>query len=99
MIDIARIPKAMLLMKLFNAMPPADSGPYRGVKMTMTRERAIKIIRAHRTHRFPFDFRELEGRQIEIDITSGEFDPTLYDLKFGSGAAERVVKELRQQYP
>jgi hypothetical protein len=97
--DISGISKSALLMELFNAMPPAESGPYRGVKMTMTRERAMKIIKAHRTHHFPFEFRELEGRLIEIDITTGKFDPTLYNHKFGTGAAERVIKELRKKYP
>lgn len=101
MIDIARIPKAVLLMELFNAMPPAESGPYRGVKMTMTRKRAMKFIKSRRAYqdRFPFEFRELEGRLIEIDITTGEFDPWLYNRDNGEGVAERVVKELRKDHP
>jgi hypothetical protein len=57
------------------------------------------LRKAHRTHHFPFEFRELEGRLIEIDITTGKFDPTLYNHKFGTGAAERVIKELRKKYP
>lgn len=93
--NIAGLSKAQLLAALFNyAMPPALR--FMSTKSEpMTTEQADRIIKQMLHDKRPLKFDSIEGRSLNIDLSSDETDPTRYNLYNGRATAEHVVASLR----
>jgi hypothetical protein len=99
MIDIARIPKHLLLSALYNQMKPDKVGIFCGITMIMSQYRAAEIVAQYQAINLPLVFNQVGGRNMGVDIDSNHFNPGPYNFYHGAGTAERVIKELRKQYP
>lgn len=97
--NIARIPKATLLVALFNQAKPQGLGFLVATTMEMSEAEAQVLIDRSKKAKLPLRYDYLEGRSCKVDITTDEFDPWLYNRDNGEGVAERVVKELRKDHP
>jgi hypothetical protein len=89
MIDIKGLSKAKVLAELYNNSQPLGLGFLHYDPLPMSEDEAAKLLEQS-TY---FDY--LKGRVMKVDLSKSEFDPRLYDIDNGQGAAERVVNELR----
>jgi hypothetical protein len=92
-INIKGLDKAELLVSLFNASKPLGLGFFAaGHNQALSLEDAQKMISRGQTR---FDY--LMGRVMKIEIGNDEMEPWGYDTDNGQGAAEAVVKKLRNK--
>ena len=90
MVDIKGLDKARVLKALYDHSHPQGFGFLQAGK-TVTLEECAKLLEEH-TY---FDY--LGGRVLKVDLSSDEFDPRLYDLDCGEGAAQRAVDSIRDE--
>lgn len=92
MINIKNLPKANVLMALFNATHQQGMGflDARGSRQ-MTLDDAKEILATGQTY---FDY--LRGRVMKVNLSGDEFDPFLFDRDNYDGSAQDAIAELRK---
>ncbi len=85
-IDISNKDKAEVLAALFNRARPQGLGFLQYRNRTMSVDEARTLLETQTC----FDY--LEGRVMKINLSGSDFNPTLYDLDNGSGAAETALR-------
>ena len=95
-INIAGIPKEIVLQALFNASKQQGMGimDKRGAEQ-MSIETAIEIVDEYEAQEFSLSFDYLLGRVMKVDISGDEFSPRLFDRDNGEGAAARAIDRIR----
>lgn len=90
MINIKGVPKAEILVALYNASSPRGMGVLVGASAKpMTAELAESLLK-ELTY---FDY--VMGRPLKVDLAGDELDPRLYDRDNGGpGAAWEAIKGL-----
>jgi hypothetical protein len=92
MVSIKGLDKADVLAALYNASKPQGMGILHYDPKPMTRAEAADLLERE-TY---FDY--LKGRVMKINLSrDDEFSEGLYDRDNGSGAAELVIRSLRQE--
>lgn len=91
MIDITGLDKAVLLAALYNRSKPQGLGILHARPGDMTPAEAT----THLSTGPYFDY--LGGRVLKVDLGGDTLNPWLYDRDNGSGAAARVVEQLRAE--
>lgn len=90
MINIEGLDKARVLCALYNMSKVQGMGIFQATGKQMLVEEARELL----THDTYFDY--LHGKVMKIDLKSDiEFEEWMYDRDNGQGAAERVIKLLR----
>ncbi len=84
-IDISKMNKAEVLMKLYNAARPLGLGHLHYTPDDMTIEEAHELLK-EQTY---FDY--LNGRVMKVDLSGDILDTWLYDRDNGPGAAKRAL--------
>lgn len=91
-IDIAGLPKAVVLQALFNAC--TIDGMLYARKMPLTQAQTICDDGGSKiSGNLAFDY--VFGRSMKVDITGDQFCPLAYDRDNGSGAAEKAIQSIR----
>lgn len=94
MINIKNLPKADVLMALFNATHQQGLGFSDTLgSRQMTLDDAKKIIASGIT-----DFDYLRGRVMKVNLSGDEFDPFLFDRDNYDGAAQDAIAKLRKDF-
>lgn len=92
MVDITGLNKADVLAALYNNSRPQGMGFLQAVPGIMTRGEAEELLNQG-TY---FDY--VNGRVLKVNLESDvEFREYLYDRDLGSGAAQRVIDNLREK--
>ncbi len=86
-IDISKMDKAWVLMRLFNAAAPKGNSNLTYSPEPMKLEQAEEIVRLMRKNRRLLSFDYVRGRVLKIDIEYDELDARLYDRDNGEGQA------------
>jgi hypothetical protein len=86
-IDISKMDKAWVLMRLFNAAAPKGNSNLAYSPTQMTLEQAEEVVRLMRQNRRLLSFDYVRGRVLKIDIEYDELDARLYDRDNGEGQA------------
>jgi len=95
-VDIAGVPKGVVLAALFNSSPPMGHGRLQGLIIGQP----IGPPRGEELYRqFGPNFETLGGRRLHVDLSGDSFDPTRYDEWVGPGAAEAAVRPVREAGP
>ena len=92
-IDISKMSKAEVLMRLYNGgFNDVNHGPFAGALQRlvppMTLEEATAIIEESGSNLY-FDY--VAGKALKVDLSSDTLDPRLYDRDNGRGAAARAL--------
>lgn len=97
-IDISKMDKAEVLVKLYNAASPMGMGFLQAKPGDLSIEDARKLLRDEKpTNDLGFArdkatyFDYLHGRPLKIDLSGDKLDPRLYDRDHGDGAAARAL--------
>ncbi len=90
-IDISDLDRAAVLAALFNGARAQGLGFLAHQDGDMTVEQAQAILDTGTTY---FDY--LQGRVMKVDLSGDSFDPWGYDRDNGEGAAQSVIRSLRQ---
>lgn len=95
-INIAGLPKEIVLQALFNASKQQGMGfmDKRGAEQ-MSIEKAIEIVDEYEEAKAPLSFDYLLGRVMKVSIDGDEFSPRLFDRDNGEGAAARAIDRIR----
>ncbi len=88
-ISIVGLKKLDVLIALYKASRPPDRGFVYPKKILMTCIEAEALLA--QTTKFSYIFH----RVLDVDLSEDEFDPYLYDIHNGEGAAEYTISELR----
>jgi hypothetical protein len=92
-ISIAGINKAEFLMRLFNAAKPKGTN---GIilytdALPMALSEATEILKKSNV----FDY--LKGRRLQVDLSTDNFDPTLYEVEVGNGSVWQIIQSIQHQ--
>ena len=86
MIDISRMDKAEVLMRLYNAAQPQGMGFLQYTPDDMKLEEATELLSEGPPY---FDY--VRGRVLKVNLSKDALDPRLYDRDNGQGAAARAL--------
>jgi transcriptional regulator with XRE-family HTH domain len=95
-VDIADMPKGVVLAALFNCSPATGHGRMQGLVIgdTIGAPQGEELYRAYGPQ-----FDVLGGRWLQVDLSGDSFDPSRYDERVGTGAAETAIRPLREAGP
>ena len=90
-IDISGLPKAKLLVALFDSAQPSRLLPTTMVKKDLSLREAQRVIDSGQKI-----ISNLQGKVLNLNISGNKLDTNGYDREHGQGAAARIVMQVKK---